>query len=51
MQMRLLVRHYLHTEPAQELEELMEQYVEALWIEDRQATLLTNAVAKAFGGK
>lgn len=49
--MRVLVRHYLHTEPAQDLDELMEQYAEALWIEERQATLMTNAVAKAFNSK
>lgn len=49
--MGILVRHYLHLEPARELEDLLEQYVEALWIEERQAELMTGAMAKAFGGK
>lgn len=49
--MGLLVRHYLHCPPAQDLDELLEQYAEALWIEERQAELMTGAMAKAFGGK
>lgn len=49
--MAVLVRHYLRVEPARDLEILIEQYAEALWIEERQTTLMTNAVAKAFNGK
>lgn len=49
--MGILVRHYLYTEPAQDLDELLEQYAEALWMEERQALVLTNAVARAMGGK
>jgi hypothetical protein len=49
--MGILVRHYLHTDPDRDLEQLLEQYAEALWIEERQAAILGNAVAKAFGGK
>ena len=49
--MGILVRHYLRAEPDQELEGLLEQYTEALWIEDRLATVMTNAVAKGMGGK
>ena len=49
--MHLLIRHYGRQEPSEELEELLEQYVEALWIEERQATVLANAVGKALGGK
>lgn len=49
--MAVLVRHYLRIEPARDLDILLEQYAEALWIEERQATLMANAVAKAFNGK
>lgn len=49
--MGILVRHYLHEEPAQDLDILLEQYTEALWMEERQALVMTNAVAKAMGGK
>jgi len=49
--MGVLVRHYLHCEPAQDLEELLGQYAEALWIEERQATVMTKAMARAWGGK
>lgn len=48
--MGVLVRHYLRSEPDQDLEELYRQYAEALWIEERQAMIMTNAVAKAFNG-
>ncbi len=46
-----MIRHYLHVEPADDLDRLLEQYAEALWIEERQATLMTNAMNKAMGGK
>jgi hypothetical protein len=49
--MAILVRHYLHTAPALDLDGLLEQYAEALWIEERKTTLMTNAMAKAMGGK
>jgi hypothetical protein len=49
--MGILVRHYLVIEPGQDLDELVEQYAEALWIEERQMTLMANAVAKGMGGK
>lgn len=49
--MMVLVRHYLHKEPARDLGKLLEQYVEALWIEERQATLINNAIVRAFGEK
>uniref|UniRef100_C6E6Q2 Uncharacterized protein n=1 Tax=Geobacter sp. (strain M21) TaxID=443144 RepID=C6E6Q2_GEOSM len=49
--MAVLVRHYLRVEPDQDIERFFEQYVEALWIEERQMTAMSNAVAKAFGGK
>lgn len=49
--MGVLVRHYLLTEPAQDLDDLVEQYADALWIEERQMTVMTNALARAFGGK
>lgn len=48
--MGLLIRCYLRVEPAADLEELLEQYAEALWIEERQAAVMTGAVAKAFSG-
>lgn len=42
------MRCYLRTQPAEGLEELIGQYVEALWIEERQAEVMTAAVARAF---
>jgi hypothetical protein len=49
--MEVLVRHYLHTEPAQDMDELMRQHAKALWIEERLQTVMTNAVARGMGGK
>jgi hypothetical protein len=49
--MEILIRHYLSAEPAQDMETLMSQYVEAVWIEERQANVMAGAVAKALGGK
>lgn len=49
--MQILVRHYLHQEPSQNLDELIEQQAEALWMEERLATVMTNAVAKGMGAK
>lgn len=47
-QMELMVWHYLHREPATDLNELLEQYVDALWIEERQVQVMTEATARAF---
>jgi hypothetical protein len=33
------------------VDRFLEQYTEALWIEERQAIMLQNAVAKGMGGK
>lgn len=49
--MQILVRHYLHREPSQDLDELIEQQAEALWLEERLAMMMSNAVAKGMGGK
>ncbi|MFZ2949447.1 MAG: hypothetical protein WA003_08170 [Desulfuromonadaceae bacterium] len=49
--MEILIRHYLRVEPDQDLEGLLKQYTEALWIEERTALVMTNAVAKGMGGK
>lgn len=49
--MGILIRYYLRVEPDQDLDRMLEQYTEALWIEERQATMMTNAVAKGMGGK
>jgi len=49
--MGILIRHYLHADPAQDLDELMEQYAEALFIEERQTQVMAAAISKAFGGK
>ncbi|MBI4621038.1 MAG: hypothetical protein HY739_12905 [Desulfobacterales bacterium] len=46
-----MVRHYLQLEPAQDIETLMSQYIEAAWIEERQMNVMAGAIAKAFGGK
>ncbi len=48
--MAILIRHYLMVEPDQDLDLMLEQYAEALWMEERMAQVMTNAVAKAFGG-
>lgn len=46
-----MVRHYLLEQPAQDVEELLEQYVEALWIEERQLQVMAAAIGKVLGGK
>jgi len=46
-----MVRHYLNREPAEEIDRLMEQYVEAAWVEERTISAMAAAIAKAFGGK
>lgn len=45
------MRHYLHQDPADDLDQLMEQHAAALWIEERQQNLTTNAMAKALGAR
>lgn len=47
-QIELMVWHYLHREPATDLNDLMAQYVDALWIEERQVQVMTEATARAF---
>jgi hypothetical protein len=49
--MAILVRHYLMVEPDQELDVFLMQYTEALWMEERLAAVMTNAMGKAFNGK
>jgi len=49
--MAVLVRHYLRVEPDQDLDRFFEQYVEALWIEDRLGTVMAGAVNRGFNGK
>jgi len=46
--MAILIRHFLRVEPDQDLDVMLEQYAEALWIEDRIASAMTNSMAKAF---
>ena len=49
--MDILIRYYLRVEPDQDIDLMLRQYTEALWIEERTATIMTNAVAKGMGGK
>jgi hypothetical protein len=49
--MAILIRYYLREEPDQDLERMLEQYTAALWIEERTATVMQNAVMKGMGGK
>lgn len=49
--MAIMIGHYLQAAPSNDLEQLLEQYAEALWIEERQAIIMANAVTKAFNGK
>ena len=49
--MGVLVRHWLHVDPADDLDELVEQHAEALWLEERFARTMQGSVAKAFGAK
>lgn len=49
--MEILIRYYLREDPDQDLERMLEQYAAALWIEERTALVMTNAVAKGMGGK
>jgi len=46
-----MVRHYLNTEPAQDMEVLRMQYVEAVWLEERSVNVIASAFAKAFEGQ
>ena len=46
--MEILVRHYLHAEPAEDMDDLVNQYVEAMWIEERQMDVMVAAIAKAM---
>jgi hypothetical protein len=46
----ILIRHYLREEPDQDLDVMLQQYADALWMEERFAAVMTNAVAKAFSG-
>lgn len=48
--MEVLVRCYLHTEPAEDLDALTEQYVAAMWVEERRVDVIAAGVAKGFGG-
>jgi hypothetical protein len=48
--MGIMIRYYLRVDPEQDLERLLKQYAEALWIEERQATIMTNSMSKAFNG-
>lgn len=45
------MRHYLRAEPAEDLDGLIEQYVEALWIEERQIEVMKAGTIKAFAGR
>lgn len=47
--MAILIRHYLRVEPDQDIDLMLEQYAEALWMEERFQTMIASAVAKAFG--
>lgn len=38
-------------DPAEDLDRLIEQYVEALWLEERQIEVLKVGLAKAFAGR
>jgi hypothetical protein len=49
--MDVLIRYYLGREPDQDLEGMLRQYTEALWIEERQSIMMSNAIAKGMGGK
>ena len=49
--MGALIRHYLRAEPEEDMEKLMAQYVEALWVEERQINAMAAAIAKALGEK
>ncbi|MDD5107557.1 MAG: hypothetical protein PHC49_18335 [Desulfuromonadaceae bacterium] len=49
--MGLLIRHYLHTEPGQDLDTLQQQYTEALWLEEREISMMATAIGRALGGK
>jgi hypothetical protein len=46
--MGILVRHYLHEEPDRDLDGLLEQYAAALFLEDRQITVMASAIGRAF---
>lgn len=49
--MCVLVRHYLNDEPATDMEKLISQYIEAVWLEERQMNVTAGAIAKALSGK
>jgi hypothetical protein len=49
--MGILIRYYLRQEPDQDMDKMLEQYTAAIWIEERQAITLANAVNKGMSGK
>ncbi len=46
-----MIRHYLATEPEQDMERLMDQYAEAIWMEARTIDAMAAAIAKAMGSE
>lgn len=48
---RLLIKKHLQRDGDFELEEFVELYAQALWLERREIDLTAAAIAKAFGGK
>ena len=46
-----LIRHWLHQEPANDLDRWVVQVADALNLEERNAENMARAVARAFGGK
>lgn len=48
---RLLIKKYLQQEGDFELEEFVELYAQALWLERREMDLMAAAIIKVFGGE
>lgn len=44
------MRCYLHEDPAEDLDALIEQYVAALWVEERRVEVMASGVSRGFAG-
>lgn len=46
-----MIRQQLNQAPADDMTQFIEQYTQALWLEERQMDVMAGAIAKALGGK
>jgi hypothetical protein len=44
-----LIKKHLVEEAAQDMNQFIDQYADALWLEDREADVMAGAISKALG--